>query len=289
MSAALAPKLNESGALDGEFAFSRRNFNEIAERLYALSGIHLTDTKMPLVYSRLAKRLRKIGCPDFDAYCALIRSKEGESELSDMVAALTTNLTKFFREPHHFEHLRRDVMPRLAAAARAGQRVRLWSAACSSGEEAYSMAMCVLQELPDAHRYDVKMLATDIDKNMIATARAGAYNDDAVAPIPTALRERWMTRNNSDKSWHVRSELRTLIAFNEMNLIAPWPIKGRFDVIFCRNVVIYFDDRTQSLLWSRFREALVTSGFIYIGHSERIEDDQGFETDGLTTYKKVGR
>ncbi len=133
------------------------------------------------------------------------------------------------------------------------------------------------------------MLATDIDKNMIATARAGAYNDDAVAPIPTALRERWMTRNNSDKSWHVRSELRTLIAFNEMNLIAPWPIKGRFDVIFCRNVVIYFDDRTQSLLWSRFREALVTSGFIYIGHSERIEDDQGFETDGLTTYKKVGR
>jgi chemotaxis protein methyltransferase CheR len=282
---ALASELKVSP--EGEYAFSRRNFQQIAERLYTLSGIHLNEGKMTLVYSRLAKRLRKIGCPDFDTYCELINSPDGESELSEMVNALTTNLTRFFRESHHFDHLRDQVLPRLAAAARNGARVRLWSSACSSGEEPYSMALCLFHVFPDAHRYDVKLLATDIDKNMIARARAGMYSDEAVEPIPARLRERWMTRGSGDRPWSVKDEVRSVISFNELNLIGSWPMRGKFDVIFCRNVVIYFDDKTQLALWRRFRQALAPDGRFYIGHSERA-DEPDLVSDGLTIYKLKG-
>lgn len=271
----------------GEYPFTKRNFEEITKRLYELSGIHLNESKTTLVYSRLAKRLRRLGLSDFDTYCALINSPAGESELADFVNALTTNLTRFFREPHHFEHLSRSVLPRLAAAAREGQRVRLWSAACSSGEEAYSIALCVFNALPNAHLHDVKLLATDIDQNMLAASRAGLYRDDAVTPIPAPLRERWMVRGGGDKPWRVKEEVASIITFNQLNLIGPWPIRGKFDVIFCRNVVIYFDDKTQSDLWRRFRQALLPDGRLYIGHSERA-DDPALVSDGLTIYKRTG-
>jgi chemotaxis protein methyltransferase CheR len=287
MSALAAQRTAREDLGEGDYVFTQRNFQQIAKRLYELSGIHLTEGKTTLVYSRLAKRLRKLGLNSFDEYCELINSSRGEGELSEFVNSLTTNLTKFFREPHHFDHLSRSVLPRLAAAARAGQRVRLWSAACSSGEEAYSMAVCLFQVIPDAHRHDVRILATDIDQNMIATARAGCYRDEAVAPIPKALRERWMVRGDGDRPWRVKDEVRGIITFNEMNLIAPWPMRGKFDVIFCRNVVIYFDDRTQTDLWKRFRLALTPEGRLYIGHSERA-DGAGLETDGLTVYKLQG-
>jgi len=287
MSVLAAQRTAREDVGEGDFPFSRRNFDQIAQRLYQLSGIHLNEGKTTLVYSRLAKRLRKLGLEDFDAYCALIDSAEGEAELPEFINALTTNLTKFFREPHHFDHLSKKLLPRLAAAARGGQRVRLWSAACSSGEEAYSMALCLFQVMPDAHRYDIKILATDIDQNMVAAARAGLYRDEAVAPIPAPLRERWMVRGEGDKAWRVREDVRAVLAFNEMNLIAPWPMRGKFDVIFCRNVVIYFDDRTQTELWKRFRQALTPEGRLYVGHSERA-DEPGLQSDGLTVYKLAG-
>ncbi|MBY0565074.1 MAG: protein-glutamate O-methyltransferase [Hyphomonadaceae bacterium] len=272
---------------EGEYPFTRRNFDDIAKRLYELSGIHLNESKTTLVYSRLAKRLRKLGLSDFDEYCALINSKAGEGELADLVNALTTNLTRFFREPHHFEHLSKSVMPRLAEAARRGDRVRLWSAACSSGEEAYSMALCVFDALPNANLYDVRLLATDIDQNMVATARAGRYRDEATTPIPAHLRERWMVRGDGDKPWRVKDDVASIMVFNELNLIGPWPMRGKFDVIFCRNVVIYFDDKTQTDLWKRFRQALAPDGRFYIGHSERV-DDPALTSDGLTIYKLSG-
>ncbi|UPT64463.1 MAG: protein-glutamate O-methyltransferase [Hyphomonadaceae bacterium JAD_PAG50586_4] len=287
MSALAAQRTAREDMGEGEYAFTHRNFEQIAQKLYHLSGIHLHEGKATLVYSRLAKRLRKLGLNDFDAYCALISSAEGEGEIPDFINALTTNLTKFFREPHHFDHLSKKVLPQLAAVARSGQRVRLWSAACSSGEEAYSMALCLFQAMPDAHRHDVKILATDIDQNMVATARVGRYSDEAVAPIPAALRERWMSCGEGDKPWRVKDDVRAVLAFNEMNLIGPWPMRGKFDVIFCRNVVIYFDDRTQTELWKRFRQALAPEGRLYVGHSERA-DEPGLQTDGLTVYKMAG-
>jgi chemotaxis protein methyltransferase CheR len=270
---------------EGEFVLTQRNFDQIASTLRAQSGIALTPAKATLVYSRLAKRLRKLGFQDFDQYCAFVESEAGADERSEMLAALTTNVTRFFREPHHFDHLRQKVLPALVNVARDGGRVRIWSSACSTGEEPYSIALTVLEALPDAARYDVRILATDIDPKVVAAARAGRYRADAVEPIPPALRERWLNKESgADAMWQVSDALRQLITFNELNLIGEWPMRGRFDIIFCRNVVIYFEDETQAAIWTRFRDKLTPQGRLYIGHSERI-DVPGFLSDGLTIYR----
>jgi chemotaxis protein methyltransferase CheR len=275
--------------VEGEFAFTKRNFEQIASFLRTQTGIALNEAKATLVYSRLAKRVRKLGLSSFDAYCALIETPEGLSERNEMIAALTTNVTRFYREPHHFEHLRQRVVPRLMQKAKSGDRVRLWSAACSSGEEPYSIALTLLDGFPDAARYDVRILATDIDPNVVAKARAGVYRDEAVSPIPPQTRDRWLTRDRTsvEKMWRVNDEVRALITFNELNLIGDWPMRGRFDAIFCRNVVIYFEEATQVFLWNRFKNSLAPDGRLYIGHSERIDVD-GYESDGLTIYKRAG-
>ncbi|MBL8536669.1 MAG: protein-glutamate O-methyltransferase [Hyphomonadaceae bacterium] len=285
MSALPAPQRRSESIIEGEYAFTRRNFEQIATFLKEQSGIALNDAKAQLVYSRLAKRLRKLGIPDFDAYCEFINTPEGVGERNEMLAALTTNVTRFYREPHHFEHLERNLLPSLVEHARRGGRVRLWSAACSSGEEPYSIALTLLKVFPDAARHDVRILATDIDPNIVAKARLGVYRDDAVSPIPAALRDRWLTRDRDNEQWRVNDEVRALIAFKELNLIGSWPMQGKFNVIFCRNVVIYFEEKTQAFLWNRFKTMLAPEGRLYIGHSERIDVD-GYVSDGLTIYRQ---
>ncbi|GIK50060.1 MAG: protein-glutamate O-methyltransferase [Hyphomonadaceae bacterium] len=285
MSAAANLRPRDERLVDGEFVFTGENFRRIATLMRSETGIHLPEAKATLVYSRLAKRLRQLGLPNFDAYCELIASDRGEAERNAMVAALTTNVTRFFREPHHFEHLRDRVLPALAEAARRGARVRMWSSACSSGEEPYSMALTLLALMPEAARFDVRILATDIDPNVVATAKAGAYSDHAVEPIPAPLRERWMTR--VDGKWRAGEEMRALVRFNTLNLIGAWPMKGRFDVIFCRNVVIYFEQETQDLIWQRFQSVLAPNGRLYVGHSERV-DSPAYASDGLTIYRLRG-
>ena len=287
---ALAAPLKRSDALvEGEYALTQRNFDHIVALLREQSGIALTEAKANLVYSRLAKRLRRLGLPDFDAYCAFLETPEGAEERGEMMAALTTNVTRFFREPHHFDHLRKTLAARLKQAAEDGVRVRLWSAACSTGEEPYSMALTLLDLLPDAGRYDIRILATDIDPKVVAKARVGVYRDDAVSPIAGAMRDRWMSRE-SDRGeivWRVKDEVRALITFNELNLLGDWPMRGRFDAIFCRNVVIYFAEPTQVALWKRFKDALAADGRLYVGHSERV-DVPGYNSDGLTVYRLAG-
>lgn len=289
MSVAAATARKAPPLIEGDYAFSAHNFEQIASFLRAESGIALTEAKATLVYSRLAKRVRKLGLPDFDAYCAFILTSEGASERDAMLAALTTNVTRFFREPHHFDLLRAEIAPALIATAKSGGRVRLWSAACSSGEEPYSMAITLLDVFPDASRYDVRILATDIDPNVVTRGRLGVYRDDAVSPVPANLRERWMSRerDGADKAWRVKDEVRALVTFKELNLIGQWPMKGRFDLIFCRNVVIYFEAETQAVLWHRFKGVMKPDARLCIGHSERV-DVGGFETAGLTTYKLAG-
>ena len=283
----------ESGAgarlVEGEFVFTAEDFRHIATVLHAHAGIALSEGKAALVYSRLAKRLRALGLRSFRDYCALIEGVEGVDERQAMTAALTTNVTRFFRESHHFDHLRDRVMPALAARARAGGRVRLWSAACSNGQEPYSMALTVLGVLPEAAGLDVRILATDIDPNMVAEGRAGLYRDEALEPVPLALRQRWFAKTVVDGQtrWSVADDLRRLVAFRELNLIGDWPMKGRFDVIFCRNVVIYFDEATQERVWSRFMPYMTPDATLYIGHSERVTGPAAasLRTDGLTTYR----
>ncbi len=279
----------KNGSLvEGEFLFTNEDFQQIAQILHAHAGIALAEGKAALVYSRLAKRLRSLGLRSFREYCALVEDSNEVDERQAMMAALTTNVTRYFREPHHFDHLRDVVLPPLVDRARKGGKIRLWSAACSNGQEPYSMAITVLAALPEAANLDVKILATDIDPNMVAEGRAGIYREEAIAPVPVDLRRRWFKKpaTGAGDRWEVADELRALVAFRELNLIGDWPMKGKFDVIFCRNVVIYFDEPTQERIWSRFAPMLNPGGTLYIGHSERVTGPatQIFETTGLTTY-----
>ena len=269
--------------VDGEFPFTIDDFREIAAILYEVSGIHLPEAKATLVYSRLAKRLRQLGLPSFAAYRALLNQSDSEAERSALLSSLTTNVTRFFREPHHFDALRQQVRTTLAPLARSGGRVRLWSAGCSLGHEPYSMAMALLAELPEACDLDVRILATDIDPLVVDRARRGEYTTDDVEPVPEALAARFLTRR--DSGVQVAEPLRRLTSFGVLNLHAAWPMKGRFDAIFCRNVAIYFDDETQATLWNRFADRLNPTGKLYIGHSERAETPQ-LVTDGLTVYRR---
>jgi chemotaxis protein methyltransferase CheR len=275
--------------VEGEFALTPEDFRHIAHVLHSHAGIALGEGKAALVYSRLAKRLRALGLRSFREYCALIDGVDGVDERQAMTAALTTNVTRFYREPHHFDHLRDQVMPRLAAHARAGGRVRLWSAACSNGQEPYSMGLTVLSVLPEAADLDVRILATDIDPNMVAEGAAGVYSEEALEQAPATLWRRHFDRapGAGRDRWSAGQALRRLVAFKELNLIGDWPMRGRFDVIFCRNVVIYFDDATQERVWSRFTPLMNPGATLYIGHSERVSGPATakLQTSGLTTYR----
>jgi chemotaxis protein methyltransferase CheR len=290
MSAAAALKFRDAGPqmVDGEFAFTEGDFRKIAAMLHGDAGIALPESKATLVYSRLAKRLRALGLSSFRDYCALVAGQDGVDERQRMLAALTTNVTRFFREPHHFDHLRDVVLPPLLDTARRGGRVRLWSAACSSGQEPYSMAMTVLGLMPDAANYDIKILATDIDPNMVADGREGVYAESLLAGIPADCRRRWVAQAaDAPGAWRMAEELRDLVAFRELNLVGDWPLRRTFDAIFCRNVAIYFEDATQAKLWSRFAPLLPVGGVLYIGHSERVSGPAAaqFAPDGITTYR----
>jgi chemotaxis protein methyltransferase CheR len=289
MTVELRSKDSQRQLVEGEFLFTEEDFARIAKMLHDDAGIYLPEVKATLVYSRLAKRLRALGLQSFRDYCAILTEDGGGGERQQMLAALTTNVTRFFREPHHFEHLKARVLPPLLDHARKGGRVRLWSAACSTGPEPYSMALTVLSLMPEAAQHDVRILATDIDPNVVAEGRRGVYRADAVGPIPNDLRARWMQRISQDGelAWSAGEEMRKLVAFRELNLIGAWPMKGPFDVIFCRNVVIYFEEETQARVWSRFRPLLTREGRLYIGHSERVNGAaaSAFVSDGLTTYR----
>jgi chemotaxis protein methyltransferase CheR len=268
------------------FRYSEDDFRNIATLLKRETGIALGEAKSAFVYSRLTKRLRDLGLDDFKDYCALVSSDRGKDERRSMIAALTTNVTKFFREPHHFRHLEAELQ-RLAPEVKAGRRLRIWSAACSNGQEAFSIAMTVYAVLPDADIHDVKILATDIDANMIAAARRAEYHDESVEAISTDLRKKWLTRASQPDHWAMNARLSSIIAFRELNLIEPWPMKHKFDAIFCRNVAIYFEERTQQEIWRKFVPILSPGGMLYIGHSERISGPalRHFVNDGVTTYR----
>jgi chemotaxis protein methyltransferase CheR len=271
-----------------EFLLTRRDFDKISKIVHAETGIVLPANKVNLVYSRLAKRLRILEIKTFREYCDLIAEHAGKEERLAMIAALTTNVTRFFREPHHFEHLRDKMMPLLIEALRNGERVRLWSAACSSGQEAYSMALTILSVLPDATHYDIKILATDIDPNMIAQGEAGLYDASLMSGVPPAFKQRWFKpREPGSNIYEVSRDVRALVTFRQLNLLESWPMKGRFDAIFCRNVVIYFDSETQERLWTRMSSLLHPQGTLYIGHSERVNGaaERLFVSSGITTYR----
>lgn len=294
--AAKAADNKRVGTPNGEFAMTEGDFKAIARMLYEDAGIFLAETKATFVYSRLSKRLRVHGLNTFADYCELVGNKNNTEERMAMLAALTTNVTHFFRENHHFEHLKSTFLPPLLDAAKRGGRLRIWSAGCSIGHEPYSIAMTILSMLPDAGRYDVRILASDIDPNVVATGRAGVYGESALSSIPTEMRRKFFRsagpgRNrDGEGEFEVVEAMRSIVAFRELNLNGSWPMKGQFDAIFCRNVTIYFDQKTREKVWERFCEKLRPGGYLYVGHSERLSGPalSAMTYDANTSYRKKG-
>jgi chemotaxis protein methyltransferase CheR len=276
----------------GEFTMNREDFSRISSMIYSDAGIYLPETKAALVYARLAKRLRALKLEAFQDYCNLVESPAGAQERNEMLAALTTNVTRFYREPHHFEHLKTQLLPTLIREAQRGGRVRIWSAACSSGQEPYSAALTILSLWPEAASSDVRVLATDIDPHILEAGVKGLYSESQIENVPLDQRKRFFENVTVDGKphWKVGSALRNLVSFRQLNLIEAWPMSGTFDAIFCRNVVIYFDEPTQQRIWANFVPRLAPRGALYIGHSERVTGAaaQALVSDGVSTYRHKG-
>ena len=279
-----APPAGQEPLFAGEFSFTGGDFETIAGILQERAGISLPATKGALVYARLVKRLRLLGLESFSDYCALLTEPGGEEESEVVLRALTTNVTRFFREPHHFDDLYHQLVD-LAPDVRAGGRLRLWSAGCSTGQEPYSMAMTVLSVFPDATALDIKILASDIDTDVLETGRLALYQEEELDAVPANLRGD--LERSAGGVWRVGAAARGLVTFKALNLnAAVWPMSGGFQVIFCRNVAIYFDDPTQERLWRRLGPLTAPNGRLYVGHSERV-DDPAFQSCGLTTYRRL--
>lgn len=266
--------------------FTDDDFQIIAGLAMRDFGLNLTLAKRDLVYSRLLKRLKALDLDLFRDYCALLISPEGEAERAAMLSALTTNVTQFFRENHHFALMRDVALPPLIKAARAGARVRLWSAGCSAGQEPYSLAFTVLTMCPEAAQLNLRILATDVDAEILAKAEAGLYQSDERKAIPEGMRR--FIEPAPDDGFTIGAAARSLVTFGQLNLIENWPISGPFQVIFCRNVAIYFDKPTQTKLWARLGGLLSPNGHLCIGHSERVAGpaEHLFHGAGVTAYQK---
>jgi chemotaxis protein methyltransferase CheR len=246
-------------------------FFRVTRLMYDITGVNLTEAKRELVRSRLAKRLRALGCDSFTEYVDFVESKAGKRELALMLDTLTTNKTSFFREPVHFSFLRESILPALRDP---GRPIRIWSAGCSSGEEPYSLSILLREAFQDSSRRDIRILATDLSRRVLAQAREATYSEAQVEGVSAKLRSRYFKcvkdRESGTSRYQVKPEIRSNVTFAPLNLIDPWPMNGPFQVIFCRNVMIYFDRGIRARLVERFRQLLPKGGHLFVGHSESL-------------------
>lgn len=267
-----------------EFAFSLDNFKYIQARLFKIAGIELSDKKQPLVYSRLSRRVRALGMQTFDQYCDLIAADDS-GELVHFINALTTNKTAFFRESHHFDYLKQVLIPQWKKSNK--RSVHIWCAASSTGEEPYSIAS-MLATYGD-NRCDYSVLATDLDTNVLREANRGVYNLEQAIDIPDAVLKNCFLKGTGhhEGMMRVKQTVKEIINFKQLNLNSPWPSMKKFDVIFCRNVFIYFNNETQQQLIGQFYKQLTSQGTLFLGHSESIgKMKDRFATVGRTTFLK---
>ncbi|MEM6635042.1 MAG: protein-glutamate O-methyltransferase CheR [Pseudomonadota bacterium] len=279
--------MNQSLASAG---LSRDHFDKIARLAHTESGILLEPKKMPMVQSRLLKRLRHLKLDSFEDYIKLLGSDDAGAEKRELISALTTNVTQFFREGHHFDTLCKTALPELIKKRGKQARIRIWSAGCSFGNEPYTIAMACSELLRDHPQVDLRILATDIDPKAISGARRGVFSASELEPVPQEMRQKYTEATEIDDQLRVSAKLRSMVTFQELNLLQPWPMRGKIDVIFCRNVVIYFDAETQATLFQRFHDAMSDEAWLFIGHSERLAPQNAglFAPAGLTTYRRDG-
>jgi chemotaxis protein methyltransferase CheR len=272
-----------------EFAFGNEDFEALRTLVKQLTGINLSDQKRELVYGRLARRLRALQLTSFAQYRELL-ARDGGKEISEFCNALTTNLTSFFREPHHFEYLRDNILKPLAADRVGVRRVRIWSAACSTGEEPYSIAMTVLETLPDLRTWDVRILATDLDSDVLGRGQRGVYPADRLRNLSQERRSRFFTEmpGRDGSVYEVVPQLKSLITFKQLNLMNPLPMRGPLQAIFCRNVVIYFDKETQKSLFERIAQIQRSGDILLLGHSESLfKVSEDYSLIGKTVYRRI--
>ena len=269
---------------------SLRDFKSFKKLIYDLAGIALADSKEVMVQSRLAKRLRALGLESYSDYWQLLSRGDRPDEITNFINALTTNKTDFFREKHHFDFLMSTAFPEIQKrAAEGGQKkVRIWCSASSTGEEPYTIAISVREFFGTDPNWDIRILASDIDTEVLRTAAAGVYPIDRFSVVPHQIIKRYFEHDTEagDSIYRAKSTLRDLITFRQINLQqAEWPINTSFDVIFCRNVMIYFDAQTQSALVDHFSKVLRSDGYLMIGHSESLlSHTDRFRSLGNTVY-----
>lgn len=271
-----------------EFAFGDEDFQALRVLVKSLTGIHLSDQKRELVYGRLTRRLRALQLHSFAEYRE--RLERDEQEVAEFCNAITTNLTSFFREPHHFQYLREHVLAPFAAERSGERRLRIWSAGCSTGEEPYSIAMTILETLPEADQWDVRILATDLDSDVLARAQRGIYPAERTQSLaPARLQRFFRERHDASGVCHqIAPEVAALVTFKQLNLIHALPMRGPLDAIFCRNVVIYFDKETQRELFARVARLQRPGDLLFLGHSESLfKVCDSYALIGKTIHRRV--
>ncbi len=253
------------------------------------TGIVISDDKFDMFYSRLSRRVRLLGMRSFREYCDLLKKDPTHKETTEFVNAITTNLTSFFREMHHFSYLKDVVIPELLTKNKAEKKIRIWSAGCSTGEEPYSIAMTVNEAMAGERGWDVRILATDIDSNVLEKASQGVYPMERISGIPKATLKRHFMKGKGKNAGFVRlkPEIRSRVSFGQLNLMENWSMDEQLDIIFCRNVIIYFDKETKARLVDRYADNLRQKGYLFIGHSESLyQATTRFRLIGNTIYQK---
>ena len=279
----IAPAQPDTTLSDADFGFIR-------DFVYQHCGIALSEQKRQLVQGRLVRRLRALGLKDFAGYCQLLQN-DPDSELGELASAISTNVTAFFREMHHYDLLVDELLPQwLEHKRRQGDRLRIWSAGCSTGEEPYALAMVLAEAMErTGSKVDARILATDLSPQALETARRGVYALDRLGGVSEERRRRWFLRGEGDYDGlaSVHPRLRELVSILPLNLLHDWPMQGPFDAIFCRNVVIYFDKPTKEKLFKRYAQLLPVGGYLFLGHSESMHGlSNEFDLIGRTVYRK---
>jgi chemotaxis protein methyltransferase CheR len=289
MTTATLSDFNPAASGTGGLSLGDAEFQFLRDFVYQYCGISLGEQKRQLVQGRLLRRLRALGLKDFGDYCDLLR-RDPDGELGELASVISTNVTSFFREMHHYDLLVDELLPRWLEAKKNGGRLRIWSAGCSTGEEPYALAMVLAEALErTGSKVDARILATDLSPQALETARAGTYPLDRMGGVSDARRNRWFQRGEGAYAGlaRVHPRLRELVTIQPLNLLHDWPMRGPFDAIFCRNVVIYFDKPTKQRLFERYAGLLEQGGYLFLGHSESMYGlSDSFELVGRTVYRK---
>jgi len=272
-----------------EFDFKQEHFEKVRDMVTEHAGIVLTDAKQDMIYSRLVRRIRKTKTGDFDGYLAYLDDPAND-EFTEFINSITTNLTSFFRENHHFELLKDKVLPELMERNKDSRKLRIWSAGCSTGMETYSIAMVIKEVIPDNAGWDVKILATDLDTNVLQTASDGVYEVERITGVSDQRFNTWFMQGEGDNATKakVSKKLRSLVTFKQLNLLQPFPMSGSMDIIFCRNVIIYFDKETQAVLFEKFANTQNINSYMFIGHSETLYNvTNKYKLHKNTMYQRI--